>query len=144
MENKTDDATLEDLIFECLRQARAFVAAFKGAAFAVKARDGAFISRCLSSIEEGHILDNAAEGAINATRNMLCREVSKETFDTRRVFDGYHDPEFGDVGRAVQIPLRTVRGDDLAELLAQLDGLAEARNVALDRLRAEKEVRKRI
>lgn len=143
MENE-QETTLEDLIFETFRQARSLVMALDKGAFACSAKDGAFISRCLSQLEAGRVLDDDTEGALGAMRRALFREIEKETFDTRPVFDGYHDPEVGDVGRVIEIPVRTVLGDGLSELLAQLDRLAEARNAALDRLRAEKEVRKRI
>lgn len=138
------EATLEDLIFETLRRARSLVKALDKGAFICSAKDGAFISRCLSELEAGRVLDDNVEGALNAIRRILCKEIEKETIETRPVFDGYHDPEIGDVGSVIEIPVRTVRGDDLAELFAQLDRLSEARNAAIDRLRAEKEVRKRI
>ncbi|RKF16903.1 hypothetical protein D6850_05070 [Roseovarius spongiae] len=144
MQDQINDATLEELVFEALRKARLAVAALRKGMFTCSAKDDAFISRCLSKLEAGHILGEDVEGTLDAVRRVLSREIEKETFETKRVFDGYHDPEFGDVGRVFEIPVRTVRGDDLAELLAQLDGLSEARNAALDRLRAEKEVRKRI
>lgn len=143
MHHQHDD-TLEDLIFDALQRARSFVAALKIAALPSNSQEGAFISRCLSQIETGHVLDDDVEGALDGIRRILCKEIEKETFDTSRVFDGYHDPEFGDVGTVLEIPVRTVRGDDLSESLTRLDALVSARDAALDRLRAEREVRKRI
>lgn len=144
MKNVINDVTLEDLIFEALQRARSFVAALRGDRFVINARDSAFVGRCLSSIEEGRILEEDVAGTLDTVREVLCREIEKETLETRQVFEGYHDPEVGDIGSVVEIAVRTVRGDDLAELLAELDGLSKARNAAVDRLRAEKEVRKRI
>ena len=143
MHHQHDD-TLEDLIFEALQKARSFVAALNIAALSSNSQDGAFISRCLSQFENGRVLEDDVEGALDGIRRMLCKEIEKETFDTRRVFDGYHDSEFGDVGTVLEIPVRTVRGDDLGKSLTRLDALISARNAALDRLRAEREVRKRI
>ncbi|QFT92368.1 hypothetical protein FIU86_05905 [Roseovarius sp. THAF9] len=143
MHHQHDD-TLEDLIFEALQKARSFVAALNIAALSSNSQDGAFISRCVSQIETGRVLDDDVEGVLDAVRKILCREIEEETFETRPVFDGYHDPEFGDVGTVLEIPVRTVRGDDLSESLTRLDALVSARYAALDRLCAEREVRKRI
>lgn len=139
-----NQATLEELFAETLGRARAFSAAVRGSAFPCNAREEAFITRCLSALDAGRILEDDIEGTLGAIRSVFCREIARETFETRRVFDGYHDPEIGDVGSVVEIPIRTVRGEELAKVLNRLDALVEVREAALDRMRAEKEVRKRI
>lgn len=78
-----------------------------------------------------------------ATRE-LRMHGSRQEHVTRRVFDGYHDPEIGDVGRVFEVAVLTDRGEMLSELLISLERLMSARNAALDRLRAEHELRNRI
>jgi hypothetical protein len=142
MNTTNPEAALEDLITETLRRARLFVSAIKGTAFYCSAREASFITRCLAALGDGSLMRQDTEGALQAIRDILCREIAKETLEMRRVFDGYHDPEFGDLGRVREIPVWTDRGEALADVLAGLDALIEARERAFDRLRAEQEVRR--
>lgn len=137
-----NNPTLEDLVAEAFRRTREFVAAIRAVAPACTARDSAFIMRCVARLEDGRLFDDDADGALAGIRDIICRATEAETIAQHRVFDGYHDPEIGDVGRIIEIPVRTDRGEELAGVLARLDALAEARAAAMDRLRAENEVRR--
>ncbi|TDK43835.1 hypothetical protein [Antarcticimicrobium luteum] len=102
--------TLEDLIAETCTRARSFSTAINGAQIACSAREASFIRRCLAAIRDGRLFGQDADGALQAVRDVLCREVANETLGFRPVFDGYHDPDFGDMGRALS-------SDPLANLL---------------------------
>lgn len=136
--------TLEDHFENVFRSARIVVTEMNASAFPANARDAGFIKRSLASLENGRLLTEHADGTLSALRTMLRQQISDETLEVRRVFDGYHDPDFGDVGRVLDIPVLTDRGEMVAAMLTSLENLITARHTALDRLNAERELRKRI
>ena len=136
--------TLEDHFETVFRAARILVTEMNASAFPANARDAGFIKRSLASLEAGCLLSEQADGTLCALRKMLRQQISDETLEVRRVFDGYHDPDFGDVGRVLDIPVLTDRGEMLATMLTSLENLITARHAALDRLHAERELRKRM
>jgi hypothetical protein len=141
---KDSALTLEDHFENVFRSARIVVTEMNACAFPANARDAGFIKRSLASLENGCLLSESADGTLSALRKMLRQQIRAETLEVRRVFDGYHDPDFGDVGRVLDIPLLTDRGEMLAAMLTSLESLITARHTVLDRLHAERELRKRI
>lgn len=143
MISNSNETTLEYLIAEVFRLARGVVGGAKTAHVGRDAREHAFVQRCLKDLEQNRLLEGRIDGALGALRDILGQEIAAETLGHHRVFDGWHDSEAGDIGRAREIPLYSTRGEELAQVLTMLDDLMAARHAALDRLRAEQEVRKR-
>lgn len=138
------DTPLADLIAEALRRGRQFTDAANTAHIGTSARESAFVTRCLNDIAGVDLLEERSDGTLAALRDAIGTEVEAETLGHRRVFDGWHDAERGDIGTVLEVPLRSDRGEELARVRELLDDLVSARHAALDRIRAEREVRKRI
>lgn len=136
--------TLEDHFEIVFRSARIVITEMDASAFPEKAQDASFIKRSLASLENGCLLNESADGTLSALEKMLRQKIHAETLEVRHVFDGYHDPDVGDVGRVLDIPLLTDRGEMLVAMLSSLESLITARHAALDRLHAEQELRRRI
>jgi hypothetical protein len=136
--------TLEDHFENVFRSARIVVTEMNACAFPANARDAGFIKRSLASLETGSLFSERADETLSMLRTMLHQQIREETLEVRRVFDGYHDPEVGDVGRVLDIPILTDQGEMLAAMLTSLESLITARHTALDRLHAERELRRRI
>lgn len=100
--------------------------------------------RCLTDLENGDLLRESVSGAIAALRDIISRELAEEYRGHRRVFDGHYDPELGAVGDVIDLPILTERGEELDRLMGLLRGFENARNYALDRLRAEQSIRRHL
>lgn len=144
MNSNSDETTLEDLIAKAFRRARSVVGSASRARVGRDAREHAFAQRCLNDLEQDGLLEDRIDGALGALRDILGKEIAAETLGHHRVFDGWHDPDVGDIGRVREIPVRTDHGDELSGVLAELDALVEIRERAKDRLRAEQEVRRKV
>lgn len=136
------DTPLEDLLAEALYRRRQFADAATAAHIGRNARESAFVTRCLNDVARGDLLEEHTDGTLAALRDALGAEVEAETLGHRRVFDGWHDLERGDIGRVREVPLRSDRGEQLAGLLGLLEDLVAARHAVLDRIRAEQELRR--
>jgi hypothetical protein len=140
MQTQFDDETLENLLVEALRCARRVTTKAREICTGTPSERSTML-RSLDDLERGRILGSRSDGAISALRAIVDRELAQETYGVRRVFDGYTDPETGDIGSVREVALRTARGDELADLQSSLQDLVEVRRAASDRLRAEQEVR---
>jgi hypothetical protein len=141
MQTPFDDETLEKLMVEALRHARRVTTKAREICPGTSLERSTML-RCLDDLERGSVLGSRSEGAISALRAIVDRELETETYGVRRVFDGYTDPEIGDIGSVREVALRTGRGDELADLRSSLQDLMELRQAASDRLRAEQEIRR--
>lgn len=139
---KTD--TLEGHFERVFALARILLEEMDAASFPDNTKDAGFVRRSIAQLGSRSLLHDSAEGTLKSLSRMLRLQIAGETLETRRVFDGYHDPEIGDVGRVLEVAVLTDRGEMLSELLISLERLMSARNAALDRLCAELELRSRI
>jgi hypothetical protein len=137
-----NDSTLEDSLMEAMRRVRRLVQSARVISPGTPSERG-LVSRCLADLETGRVLGGRSDSAIDALRRVIQRELAMETNGTIRVFDGFFDPDAGDVGEVRDVPLRTRRGDELAGLARLLEHAQDARDAARDRFRAEQEVRRR-
>lgn len=136
------ETPIEDLLAEVFRRGRQFADAAMAAHIGRNARESAFVTRCLSDVARGGLLEERVGGAIAALRDVIGAEIEAETLGYRRVFEGYHDAERGDIGTVHEVPVRSDRGEGLARVLELLYDLVLARHAALDRIRAEQELRR--
>jgi vacuolar-type H+-ATPase subunit H len=140
MHSQFKDSALEDILAEARRRARRLVRSARDIAPGTGAEQVA-VRRCLEDLEACRIIGRRSDNAIDTLRRVVLKELETETTGTFCVFEGYHDPEHGDVGEVRELARRTPRGDELAELARLLEDLQEARDAACDRFRAEQEVR---
>lgn len=140
MHTKFENAALEDILAEARRRARFLVRRARELAPGTGAEQVP-VRRCLEDLEACRVIGRRSDNAIDTLRRVIIKELETETTGTFRIFDGYHDPEHGDVGEVREVALRTPRGEELAELARLLEDLQEARDAASDRFRAEQEVR---
>lgn len=138
----TEDTTLEDLLTEATRRARLLCAAARGNDCGRTAREAATAARILQGLEAGNILRDDLDGGLQTLHAHLSDAIAAETVGYRRVFDGHHDPEGGDVGVVRELPVLSDRGAVLLQVLGQCEALVAARDTARDRLRAEQTLRR--
>ena len=138
----TEDTTLEDLLTIAARQARLLCAAARGIYCDRTTRETATAARILQGLEAGNILRDDLDGGLQTLHAHLSDAIAAETVGYRRVFDGHHDPEGGDVGVVREIPVLSDRGAALLPVLRRCEALVAAREAARDRLRAEQTLRR--
>lgn len=136
-----DDNNLETFVVAAHHRKRLFVDAVRLIAPG-SATERSTIMRCLTDLEKGGLLHESVSGAIAALRDIISRELAGEHEGHRRFFDGHYDPELGAVGDVIDMPILTDRGDELDHVMGLLRDFENARNDALDRLRAEQEIRR--
>jgi len=137
----TEDTTLEDLLTIAVRQARLLCAAARGIYCGRTTRETATAARILQGLEAGNILRDDLDGGLQTLHAHLSDAIAAETVGYRRVFDGHHDPEGGDVGVVREIPVLSDRGAALLPVLRRCEALVAARDAARDRLCAEQSLR---
>ena len=138
----TQDTTLEDRLTDAARQARLLCAAARGIDCGRTTRETATAARILQGLEAGNILRDDLDGGLQTLHAHLSDAIAAETVGYRRVFDGHHDPEIGDVGVVQELPILSDRGAALLPVLRRCEALVAARDAARDRLCAEQSLRR--
>ncbi|MBY6200524.1 hypothetical protein KUV65_04060 [Maritalea mobilis] len=138
-----DDQNLETIVAAAHHRKRMFVDAVRLIAPGSAAEQSTTM-RCLTDLENGDLLRESVSGAIAALSDIISAELATERHGHRRVFDGHYDPELGAVGDVIDLPILTERGEELDRLMGLLRDFENARNYALDRLRAEQSIRRHL
>lgn len=73
-------------------------------------------------LDEGPLSERVVE-ALDEALHPLERDIDVETQGYTRHFDGFHDPDEGDIGRIVSQRNLTARGRDLEHLQSQYEDL---------------------
>ncbi|MCE0505909.1 hypothetical protein LR948_11115 [Roseivivax sp. GX 12232] len=132
------NTSLEDLLVAACGDARALSEGLQATYVGSRASDAHAVRRCISGLETGDLLRSDLDGSLAELRRRLQSALVEETIDTETYFDGYFDPDFGDVGTVREIPILTDHGHALAALFERLEALIELRQEARDLLRAER------
>lgn len=94
------------------------------------ASEAARLRRCVAALDDGTPFREVDEGGLLHLRDRLVALCREQEVERRRVFRGFHDPEYGDVGTVEEVPVYTGRGLDLVRLLGLLEAFLAARVVA--------------
>lgn len=135
---KKTDTPLEDLLVAACGHARALSEGIHATYVGCRVRDAHAVRRCISGLETGDLLRPELDGSLCELRRRLQSALVDETLDTETYFDGYFDPDRGDVGIVREVPILTDHGHAFAALFERLEALIAARHAARDRLRAER------
>ncbi|MDV7145896.1 hypothetical protein R3X27_24725 [Tropicimonas sp. TH_r6] len=101
-----------------------------------------FVSRCLRRAGERSPFHLGDEGGLDAVRGHIERAIEIETLRVEEYVDEYLLDEDGHPTVLRRVPVRTVRGDELATLLDLFDEFIATRDATLDRVASERALHK--
>lgn len=96
--------------------------------------------KALSALRWEGPLSNAAAGEISCIEELLHDLIARETLGVRSVFDGTNDPDFGAIGRVLQVPLLSEKGACFDALLHRFRTILAMRDLLTARIDAGRQI----
>ena len=94
-------------------------------------------SGTLASLRQDGPFSQTALEDLDCLEAIIADAIQRETLGFRSEFDGICDPEYGDIGQVIQVPIQSHKGKRAEILMQDLQSIKSMRDVLRARLDAE-------
>ena len=95
------------------------------------------ISGSLVSLRQSGLLSTTSLEELDSLQSIFADAITRETLGFRNAFDGIFDPEYGDIGRVVEVPILSENGKRAKMLMQDLLSIRAKREALRARIDTE-------
>lgn len=133
-----NELPLEELFARAFAFARNFAKAFPCSDVAADVLEASSLRRTLEGLSHHAGLTATDDADTDLLMSVIARELDYETLGWNRIFDGWIDPDIGQIGTIKTVPVLTERGQMLEQHALRIREFAHVRSVCRARRDAEK------
>jgi len=139
-----NEIALEEICTKVLMEKDYLAALSKNTDIINTAADASQVARSFALIDGHAIAGCKATHHLDVIIKVAERRLTEETLETRPVFDGYNDPDFGAVGSIYEERVLTAAGEHVEAFYEQLLQLCYLQQVLSARIEAERIINRKM